>query len=216
VPPFSSVSSRCAKNRAIFSPHSPREPMHSLWLSRKRFTKIGPSTQHHSDLPHSDLFDSLDSLVSAIWFTCLFGFRHLDASDLDPRCLTSLDGPALSGGRRFRQRLPVAGTISASTMHLSGAGRTRRRRTVATLHRVSRGHSRFETMLSTMQIGRLIFPRRLDHARRNPQSRPPRRLPIRPSSVSIAVTNLAARNPASSVGCRSEFDAVNVSIGAVR
>jgi hypothetical protein len=27
---------------------------------------------------------SLDSLVSAIWFASLFGFRHLDALHLDP------------------------------------------------------------------------------------------------------------------------------------
>jgi hypothetical protein len=73
-------SSVARKIAQIFFTPFPKEPMHSLWLSQKRFTKVGPSTQPHSDLPHS---------------------------------LTSLDGPALSGGRRFRQRLPVAGTISA-------------------------------------------------------------------------------------------------------
>ena len=54
----------------------------------------------------------------------------------------SLGGPALSGGRRFRQRLPVAGTISASTMHLSGAWTDEASANSCNpCDRVSRGHS---------------------------------------------------------------------------
>ena len=76
----------------------------------------------------------MNSLVSAIWFTSLFGFRRLDASHL-------AGGPALSGGRRFRQRLPVAGTISASTMHWSGAWTEASANSCNPCDRVSRGHS---------------------------------------------------------------------------
>ena len=53
-----------------------------------------------------------------------------------------LDGPALSGGLRFRQRLPVAGPISASTMHLSGAWTAEASANSCNpSDRVSRGHS---------------------------------------------------------------------------
>ena len=62
-----------------------------------------------------------------------FGISMLDGS---------LDGHALSGGRRFRQRLPVAGTISASTMHLSGAWTEEASANSCNpCDRVSRGHS---------------------------------------------------------------------------
>ena len=62
-----------------------------------------------------------------------FGISILDGS---------LAGPALSGGRRFRQRLPVAGTISASTMHLSGAWTDEASANSCNpCDRVSRGHS---------------------------------------------------------------------------
>ena len=77
----------------------------------------------------------MDSLVSAIWFTSLFDFRRLDASHL-------AGGHALSGGWRLRQRLPVAGTISASTMHLSGAWTDEASANSCNpCDRVSRGHS---------------------------------------------------------------------------
>jgi hypothetical protein len=67
-----------------------------------------------------------------------FGISMLRISILDG----SLGGPALSGGRRFRQRLPVAGTISASTMHLSGAWTDEASANSCNpCDRVSRGHS---------------------------------------------------------------------------
>jgi hypothetical protein len=88
--------------------------------SRNFFTPVPPESQCiRFGFPENGsrrlaLPPSLILIFSTPWIHLIYFPVWLAVSmHLDPRCLTSLNGPALSGGRRFRQRLPVAGTISA-------------------------------------------------------------------------------------------------------